>query len=107
MKTNNDAVLEKMISIYCRSKHDKRPPLCASCRELLVYSRERLEKCPHGIKKHSCSDCLIHCYETDRREKIRQIMRYSGPRMIYKNPIAVIVYLYKKIKFTVNKNRYS
>ena len=34
-----------------------------------------------------------HCYKPEMRERIRQVMRYSGPRMITKHPVAAIRHL--------------
>ena len=28
----------------------------------------------------------VHCYQTEMREKIRQVMRFSGPRMLLYHP---------------------
>ena len=37
--------------------------------------------------KPKCSKCPVHCYKPDMREKIKAVMRYAGPRMIYRYPI--------------------
>ncbi|MDD2371294.1 MAG: nitrous oxide-stimulated promoter family protein [Firmicutes bacterium] len=81
--------LELMISVYCKGqKHDS--PICPSCKALLEYSNKRLDACRYGINKPACSKCKIHCYKPEMREKIKQVMRYSGPRMLYKHPILSI-----------------
>lgn len=74
-------IIAVMIRLYCRKK-EKKPELCSECRELLVYAHERLEHCPFGMDKTSCKHCKIHCYKPEMREKIRRVMRYSGPRML-------------------------
>lgn len=72
-----------MIGIYCRKKHKtKDDDLCAECRELADYATARVEHCPHMADKTFCSRCETHCYKPDMRERIRQVMRFSGPRMI-------------------------
>ena len=43
--------------------------------------------------KTSCDACENHCYKPEMRERIRQVMRYSGPRMITKHPVAAIRHL--------------
>ena len=43
--------------------------------------------CPFGEGKTTCARCPVHCYRKDMREKIRQVMRYSGPRMVYRHPV--------------------
>ena len=40
--------------------------------------------------KTFCSNCRVHCYKPDMREKIRQVMRFSGPRMLFYHPIRAI-----------------
>ena len=37
--------------------------------------------------KTFCSNCRVHCYRPDRREQIRQVMRFSGPRMLCCHPV--------------------
>lgn len=44
-------------------------------------------------KKTTCKKCPVHCYSPDMREKIRAVMRYSGPRMIFLHPFAAIRHL--------------
>lgn len=73
-----------MIRVYCRGHHHALP--CAECEALQDYALKRLEKCPYGNRKPACKDCPIHCYKPDMREKIRQVMRYSGPRMLWNYP---------------------
>lgn len=63
------------------------------CKELLEYSRERLDKCPFGEGKTICTKCPVHCYRQEMRQKIRTVMRYSGPRMLYKHPVIAIQHL--------------
>ncbi len=40
-----------------------------------------------------CSKCPIHCYKPKMREHIREVMRYSGPRMIFYHPIIAIKHM--------------
>jgi len=84
--------VKSMISIYCR-KHHGGKKLCDECRELTAYAAQRLEKCPLKAEKPTCARCTVHCYKPEMREKVRVIMRYSGPRMIYKHPILAILHL--------------
>ncbi len=78
-----------MIAIYCRKKH-RGKPLCPECAELDAYARLRSDKCPFMETKTFCSNCKVHCYKKDMREKIRAVMRFSGPRMIFHHPIMAI-----------------
>lgn|SRR5262249_8164801 len=79
-----------MIRVYCRAKHDAGRPLCAECAELEAYTRLRLEKCPYGEAKPTCANCPIHCYQPQRREQVRRVMAFSGPRMLWRHPILAI-----------------
>lgn len=55
-----------------------------------AYARQRSEKCPFMETKTFCSNCKVHCYKADMRQKIREVMRYCGPRMIFCHPLAAI-----------------
>jgi hypothetical protein len=78
-------ILEFMIRSYCERRHGP-SPLCGSCSELLEYSLGRLAKCPFGEEKKACGSCRIHCYEKASRERIRAVMKYVGPRMVFLMP---------------------
>lgn len=83
----------EMIALYCRNLHHQRRGLCAECGELQDYARERLVKCPFQEGKTVCSKCNVHCYKPEMREKIRNVMRYSGPRMLYTHPLMAVLHL--------------
>lgn len=83
---------EMMIRLYCRKK-EKNDNLCPDCRELLHYARARLEHCPFGEDKDSCKKCTVHCYKPAMRERMRQIMRFSGPKMLFHAPGKAIRHL--------------
>ena len=78
-----------MIDLYCRSQHGSDTP-CSECSDLLGYANERLEKCPFQEGKITCAKCAVHCFEPAKREKIRAVMRYSGPRMLHRHPLLAI-----------------
>ncbi len=79
-----------MLELYCRDKHGTEGKLCPACRALLDYSMERLEKCPFGATKPTCSNCHVHCYRPEMREQVKQVMRYSGPRLLKGHPILAL-----------------
>lgn len=81
-----------MIGIYCRAHHHHKASLCSDCSELLEYARKRLTNCPFQENKSTCGKCRIHCYKTQMRQKIREIMRYSGPRMLLKHPYLALMH---------------
>ena len=84
----------QMIEIYCRGQH-KTPKgqLCPECDQLARYVRERVRKCPVMETKTFCSSCPVHCYSADMRERIRAVMRYSGPRMVFHDPVRAMQHL--------------
>ena len=91
-----------MIQLYCRKNHKEafkaykskgglipeKDFLCDECRDLAEYAKQRSQHCPYIAKgtKTFCSSCKTHCYKPEYREKIRKVMRYSGPRMIFFMP---------------------
>ena len=76
-----------MISEYCRGIHRRGRDQCAECGELLAYAEKRLEKCPFQDDKPPCAKCPIHCYQPKRREQIKAVMMYNGPRLIFRHPL--------------------
>ncbi|MFI3282362.1 MAG: nitrous oxide-stimulated promoter family protein [Rikenellaceae bacterium] len=93
-------VIAAMVGIYCRSHHKtKRRELCRECRELLEYATKRLKKCPiEPSQKRSCRVCKIHCYDIPHTQRIGEVMRYSGPRMLLYNPVMAIRHLIQERK---------
>lgn len=86
------AVVSQMIALYCRKNHGRRT-LCPDCAALDAYARQRSDKCPFMETKTFCSNCRVHCYRPEMREKIRVVMRFSGPRMLFRRPILTIRHL--------------
>ena len=81
--------IEKMIRLYCRRK-EKNASLCEDCGLLLSYALRRLDTCRWGKDKRACKKCPAHCYTPAYREKIRAVMRFSGPRMMLYHPVAAL-----------------
>ena len=85
--------MAKMVEIYCNARHEHLDSaLCANCQEFLDYADVRLEKCPYGADKPTCANCPIHCYKAGQRARARMIMRYSGPRMLFRHPYLAITH---------------
>lgn len=84
------AVVSEMIALYCRKQHRSKTTLCPECAALHAYARERSDKCPFMETKTFCSNCRVHCYKPEMREKIRMVMRFSGPRMIFSHPVTAV-----------------
>jgi hypothetical protein len=77
-----------MVRLYCRGHgHPDRSPLCAGCAALMEYATRRLERCVFGDAKPTCTNCLVHCYSADRREQVRVVMQWAGPRMLWRHPV--------------------
>ena len=97
MDTNSKREQEKktvslMIALYCRRNHGGKT-LCAECAALEEYAHRRSDNCPFMETKTFCSNCKVHCYKPDMREKIRAVMRFSGPRMIFYHPVMAVRHL--------------
>lgn len=83
-------LVSQMIRLYCRKQHHEKSGLCPECAALDAYARARSDKCPFMETKTFCSNCRVHCYKPEMREKIRQVMRFSGPRMIFHHPVTAV-----------------
>ena len=94
-----------MIRIYCRDVHGTLTGLCTECNEMTGYAEKRLRKCPYGSGKTTCIRCPTHCYKPDMKEKIRTVMRYSGPKMIYRHPIMTILHFIDGLRRKPIKNK--
>ena len=90
-------VVSLMISLYCHKKHGNfwkgyrgNSSLCAECAELDRYVRQQTDRCPVIATKTFCSNCRVHCYTPEMRERIKTVMRFSGPQMLFYHPIKAI-----------------
>lgn len=94
-----------MVEMYCRSNHGETAGLCADCARLYDYSSDRIEKCPFHEQKPVCSKCPVHCYKQDMREKIRAVMRYSGPKMLFSHPVLGVTHIIDRFRYKAEKVR--
>lgn len=86
--------IEAMVRLYCRGHdHPQRAPLCADCAALMEYAARRLERCVFGDAKPTCTNCTVHCYSAERREQVRVIMKWAGPRMTLRHPVLAFFHL--------------
>jgi len=104
-----EKTIAAMMALYCRDHHEagasadssSHPPreaagdrgLCPECVEILDYARLRLEQCRYGAGKPTCVNCATHCYGPAMRERVRVVMRYSGPRMLRRHPVLAVAHL--------------
>jgi len=91
----DNRILAEFIQVFCNRRHGthsksiwnevdlgiKSPQLCDDCFKLLSYSVARRELCTQAPKP-SCKNCKIHCYAPEYRQKIREVMKYSGKYLI-------------------------
>ena len=89
--------VRQMVEIYCHGEGHAWKDLCEECSALLNYAYLRLDHCKFGEKKPICKKCPIHCYKLDMKEKMREVMRYAGPRMVWYHPIAAIKHIIREL----------
>jgi hypothetical protein len=97
--------LAVMVEMYCEAHHAGSPPhppeqtemnpppessLCQECAPLLEYALLRIQHCRFGDDKPTCAQCPVHCFRPQMRERIRAVMRYSGPRMTVRHPYLAV-----------------
>ena len=115
MKKNNDLdyierkrdeekeTISFMIELYCKKNHSKRGTdgLCEECKNLSEYVNKRIDNCPNMATKTFCARCANPCYKKDMKEKIKEVMKFSGKRMIFHRPSLVFKHALSAFK----KNR--
>ncbi len=92
-----------MLKLYNKKKY-RQKKLTKEMQELLDYSYLRIENCPHRKKNNNgekpfCSCCNIQCYKADMKQNMVEVMRFSGPRILFSHPIVSIDHLKKTLKF--------
>jgi hypothetical protein len=87
-----------MLRLYCRHQHHTATSLCPDCQSLQEYALLRLKKCLFQEGKTTCARCPVHCYTPDRREEIRQVMRFAGPRMLLAHPWLAFLHLFDSLR---------
>lgn len=89
-------------SIYCTNHHADRdrprlasdaaalgvygrkvPKLCDECAAHIRYAEQRRAFCPKDPKPF-CAHCNTHCYKANEAEWQRQMMRYAGPKSLFR-----------------------
>ena len=85
--------ITSMLHIYCRDQHKQGGDCCSECQALTNYVNLRLTRCRFGEEKPTCAKCPIHCYQRDRREQIKAVMRYAGPKMLWEHPVLSLWHL--------------
>ncbi|MBU4459297.1 MAG: nitrous oxide-stimulated promoter family protein [Verrucomicrobia bacterium] len=97
-RTREAATLRAMITLFCHARHDTKAGLCAECADLEAYALRRLDACRYGAEKPVCAKCPTHCYAPTRRQSIREVMAYAGPRMLRRHPALAMRHLLDKMR---------
>ncbi|MCS2716230.1 nitrous oxide-stimulated promoter family protein [Bacteroides thetaiotaomicron] len=91
--TQEKRTVEIMIRLYCRKKRRMQPFVrsakSCSATHMPVLTIVRSER-----KKSSCKKCPVHCYKPAMRKRMREVMRFSGPRMLFYAPLEAIRHLF-------------
>ena len=94
-------MLDCMIRIYCRGNHGTKEKLCEDCQALREYAVTRTQKCPFMETKTFCSACKVHCYSPQMQQRVKAVMRYAGPRMLFVHPVMAL----KHVKVTLAEKK--
>lgn len=103
--------LALFIRIYCHGKHPDRPKslvrfmthdvqaiarrpieLCPECTKLLMHAFVKRTHCPMQPKP-ACKHCPNHCYHPTYRQQIREVMKFSGKRLLLSGRIDYLFHL--------------
>lgn len=88
--TDQKREFEKKVVCEMIDLYDRRHPEFDRGEELKRYAVSKIEKCPMMETKTFCSACSIHCYQAEQRQMIREVMKYSGPRMLFHHPLMAL-----------------
>ncbi|MDR1852953.1 MAG: nitrous oxide-stimulated promoter family protein [Propionibacteriaceae bacterium] len=118
-RSREQATMRLMIGIYCKGHHllpadadveaepeaqqKRKPsvrqrPLCLECEVLYNYSKRHIQFCRRMGVKTFCSACPVPCFKGTNGERIREVMRYSGPRMLLHDPVMAIHHLFVQLR---------
>ncbi len=109
-KARDIKVLAGFIYIFCRERHraeakgtfsvkddrlhralgGRELVLCQDCQKLLNHGISKLLLCPYNPKPR-CKKCETHCYAPGYRDKVRQVMRFSGLYLIKRGRLDLMV----------------
>ncbi|MHB9131582.1 MAG: nitrous oxide-stimulated promoter family protein [Armatimonadota bacterium] len=93
------SLVERMIRCACEGRHGTTAgELCPECTALRAYVQQRVQKCPYGEQKPTCQKCPIHCYRSAERERIKEVMRYAGSRMLKRGDLGALTHLLHGLK---------
>ena len=110
-KSRDIKVLANFVAIFCRENHraeakdifraaddrlvavlgNKNLLLCEDCRKLLNHGIVKLLLCPYDPKP-MCKKCPAHCYAPGYREKVREVMKFSGLYLVKHGRLDLMVH---------------
>lgn len=98
-------LIGKFVEIYCAGKHGASDrstvtlpgglgsrTICPSCAAFLEYAVTKRMKCPLEAEKPTCKRCRIHCYAPQQRQLVREIMSYSGRKLILRGRLDYLIH---------------
>jgi len=88
-----------MIKMYCNNHHKQNNNICENCNKLLLHALDKIDKCVFHQFKTVCSRCKVHCYKKVMRDKIKEVMRFSGSRLLIYHPMLGIKHLMDKYRY--------
>ncbi|MDE6079095.1 MAG: nitrous oxide-stimulated promoter family protein [Duncaniella sp.] len=94
--------VERMVRLYCR-RREGNARLCGECEELLRYALRRLDGCRFGDGKPTCRQCVVHCYSRPMAARMRVVMRWAGPRMLFYHPWEALCHLLRELDGRFNR----
>lgn len=106
-------VLRDFVSVFCREKHsgankdvfpvkderlrqalgDQELILCPDCARLLNHGMAKLLLCPYDPKP-MCKKCETHCYAPGYRERIREVMKFSGLYLVKHGRLGLVAHYF-------------
>lgn len=93
-----------MLHIYCHAHHGTHQQLCAGCYQLQHNANHRLTTCPFGSSKPACGKCPHNCHLPAERSLLREIMKFAGPRMLWRHPLLALLHLWDSRSGTHDKD---
>lgn len=103
--------LARFIEVYCGYWHKDQPRsepslkghdltallgrpivLCEGCRKLLAHAVYKRSHCPLQPKP-ACKRCPRHCYHPLFRKQIREVMKFSGRRLVLRGRLDYLWHL--------------
>lgn len=109
--TSDLRVLARFIDIYCRGRHGDvlRSPvalpaydipqalgrsldLCPECARLCTHAFVKRLNCQCDPKPQ-CKHCSVQCYHPEYQQQIREVMKYSGRKLVMRGRLDYLLHL--------------